>query len=685
MPKIDDLNYEIGVLRSKIHNLEKERGSIPKALTPFNRNIKAATMAQGRAWTPMPLYGVHLAICVDTRDPWKDNRIMIYCPVIHNLKNSSFLSESTLDWASPCSPFGSIDDVGCCFIPPEGSTVLIMFEGGDRSSPYYIGSTWIPAKADPETDEGDFSPSRERYRWGSGGQRNGDVKNGKINSLFPPWNNESYYGDDLKPEGTLTADETVGGLNINANDTQNIQVVGELEQTRTGVSGDGYSTQGWRSRDIPNIYGIKTPEKHFLQFVDGSFERERKLWGKRLVLQSSKGNILIFKDDNDQTAEEIFEHQYWDSFNDSLSTGGQPFSKVGNLHSVELNHTGVQLQSLGGGRLIIDDKIQGDLSPNQNNWVNGFPSSPESGQLLYRTMVRLESHTEHRITLSDHNEIQTNIRSPRDGIFLSTACGHFIGMIDHTSLEGKADTDRKIQIQSTSGHKLEMKDYQCSIQSPGTRAIGRYAGVGQRGYRDDGVYDSPNSKPDGQGLGERVCIKMTSGFGQFLLFEDGSNQQRPTEQYILLSNAPGKNDPFNFFRMNQVTQQKLVHLNCAGERLTTVERNYTRVTERGETLISTRNQLHLVREENMIDVVQNRNLIQFVKLGDHVVVARNGKHLTYALNGTAHLSLTSPHIILGNVPPEGGQSVDGAAPILLLGGQGDSPLPARISQWVIAN
>lgn len=684
MGLIDDLQHSIHELREKISNLEKERGSIPKSLTPFNRSIKATARTHGRAWVPLPLYGIHLGVCVDTRDPWKMGRIKVYCPVVHNLKRAKYLSESTLDWVMPCSSFGGIDDVGSVFVPPEGSAVLIMFENGNRESMYYVGSTWVPKKADPEINNSDFSPQRERYRWGDGSRRNSDIKNGLTDSLLPPFNNESYFGNDLKPEGTLTADESVSALNINANDTQNIQVVGSLDQQRTGVSGDGYSTQGWRSKDIPHMYGIKSPEKHFILFDDGSYERERKLWGKRVVLQSSKGNTLILKDDNDQTAEEIFQHPFWDSYNDSLSgSGGQPFSKVGNQHAIELNHTGIQLQSLGGGRLIIDDKIQGDVRPFQNEWNINFPPQPESGQKLYRTMVRLESHTEHRITLSDHHEDQENIRSDKDGIFLSSACGHYIGMIDHTSMDGKADENRKIHIKSTSGHQIEMKDYKCSIQSPKVRATGRYQGTGQRGYRDDGVYDDPNFQPDGKGSGEQVCLKITSGFGQYLLFEDGSNQEKPTEQFIQLSNAPGYNDPYNFLKMNQVTNRKLVHLNCAGERLTTVEENYTRVTQGGETLIANENQVHIVQEQNMIDIVQKQNLVQYVALGNHVIFCRQGQHLTYALNGTAHLSLTSPHIILGGVPPEGGEPPDGAAPVLLLGGE--APLPAHPSNWLIAN
>jgi len=117
MSIIHTLQNELEQLKDKIYNLEKERGSIPKSLTPFNRSIKATARSFGRAWIPLPLYGIHLGVCVDTRDPWKMGRITVYCPVVHNLKISQYMTETSLPWARPCSAFGAIDDMGSIFIP----------------------------------------------------------------------------------------------------------------------------------------------------------------------------------------------------------------------------------------------------------------------------------------------------------------------------------------------------------------------------------------------------------------------------------------------------------------------------------------------------------------------------------------------------------------------------------------
>jgi hypothetical protein len=682
---IDDLQYKLEELQEKIYTIERERGNIPRALSPFIKKQRAASRVFGKAWSPQALFGIHMAVCVDTRDPWKMGRILVYCPIIHNLRKTQVMSESTLHWAMPCSAFGSLDEVGSVFIPPEGSTVLILFEGGNRDSLFYIGCTWLPKRTDEISSSAGFTPLRERYRWsGSPGTRARDVRNQDPSHLLPPWNNESYFGNDYTVSSGPAGSES--DVTIQADETGNIIAAPNAGAENRIPGGGNYSTQGWRSADIPHIYGIKTPEKHFLQFDDGSFEREQKLWGKRVVLQSSKGHFLIFKDDNDKTAEELYLNRFFDTYNDAVATpGGNPFNKPHLGHTVELNHTGVQLQSFGGGRLIIDDKIRGDLEPGQNAWSSRFPPSPQSGgsQKLWRTMIRLESHTEHRITLSDHHEDQEFQRSPKDGIFINTATGHALQMQDHTDQSGNAGIQRKILLQSTSGHKLEMKDYRCTKQSKSSRSTGRYLGKGQRGYRDDNVYDNPSFISDGKGLPQQVCFKLTSGFGQFLLFEDGSNQQQVAEQFVQLANAPGKNDPFNFLKMNQQIGRKLVHLRCAGERLTTVELNYLRVTERNEVLVAKRNQIHVVEEQNMIDAVLKKNLIQFIKLGNDIIFCRQGRHLTYAFKNTVHLCFTGPHIFLGGVPPSGGKPDFGASPVLLLGGEG--PLPCRPSRYLISN
>ena len=199
---IQDLQFQLQKMQDKMRVIEMERGTIPRALSPFQAKTNARARTFAGTWTPQALFGIHMAICVDTRDPWKMGRIMVYCPVVHSLKGAILMTESSLPWAMPCSSFGSLDDMGGVFVPPEGSTVLIMFEGGNRESMFYVGSTWLPRRLSVATSAKDFTPQREMVRWGGegGGKRASDVRSPQLpDHLLPPWNNESYFGNDLKP------------------------------------------------------------------------------------------------------------------------------------------------------------------------------------------------------------------------------------------------------------------------------------------------------------------------------------------------------------------------------------------------------------------------------------------------------------------------------------------------------
>jgi hypothetical protein len=48
------------------------------------------------------------ALCIETVDPWKQNRVRFFHPLMHNPKSSLF----ALPFASPISPMGGFDDCG---------------------------------------------------------------------------------------------------------------------------------------------------------------------------------------------------------------------------------------------------------------------------------------------------------------------------------------------------------------------------------------------------------------------------------------------------------------------------------------------------------------------------------------------------------------------------------------------
>src|ERR1700753_2026451 len=72
------------------------------------------------------MFGMYTALCVETKDVWKQNRIRFFCPLFHDPSSPI----KSLPWAWPISSMGGFDDSGLSWVPPAGSTVCLIFEGG---------------------------------------------------------------------------------------------------------------------------------------------------------------------------------------------------------------------------------------------------------------------------------------------------------------------------------------------------------------------------------------------------------------------------------------------------------------------------------------------------------------------------------------------------------------------------
>ena len=72
----------------------------------------------------MAYYGIYRGSLMNTADPLMKGRVQVSVPVIGAVSGS---------WASPCREFKSTA------VPPVGSTVWVMFEGGDAASPVWMG------------------------------------------------------------------------------------------------------------------------------------------------------------------------------------------------------------------------------------------------------------------------------------------------------------------------------------------------------------------------------------------------------------------------------------------------------------------------------------------------------------------------------------------------------------------
>ena len=127
---------QVKVLERRIISLEQQLGGLGYSVKTIARQeMSAASRVVEQAES---MFGLYTALCIDTIDIWKQNRIRFFSPLFHNPK----MNVTKLPWAFPVSNFGGFDDCGSTWIPPAGSTVCILFENGNRSSPFYIGTTW---------------------------------------------------------------------------------------------------------------------------------------------------------------------------------------------------------------------------------------------------------------------------------------------------------------------------------------------------------------------------------------------------------------------------------------------------------------------------------------------------------------------------------------------------------------
>jgi len=251
---VQDLQEEVLQIKNFIKELNSNLGSIVKTSVSKTFNV----ITQDNTVT-----GMYTGLVVDTFDVFKQNRIRYFNPILINPLQSSDPQQSiritSLPWAFPISTFGGFDDSGSNWIPPAGSTVCLIFENGNRRAAYYIGTTWSRNRGKDGENLGLPVPEFDLLYKGRGENYLVGATDGS--QVFPPWNTESYNGYD-------------------------IDSIGDVEKNIDYI----------KRATFPNIYGMKTPEKHMIKMVDGDGKCNRK-W-KRMELMSGCGNWMIFKDDH---------------------------------------------------------------------------------------------------------------------------------------------------------------------------------------------------------------------------------------------------------------------------------------------------------------------------------------------------------------------------------------------------
>ena len=491
--------------------------------------------------TPNVMYGLTRALCIETVDPWKENRVRFYHPILHD-PNTTLLS---LPFASPVSSMGGFDDCGLNWVPPAGSTLVIFFEGGSRDAAFYIGTTWHRDRGSGGQKLLEVFPNREYSSIYAGHRKGYLVGPDDESQVLPPWNTESYNGNDIDNIAQFTEDP--------------------LEQTRT---------------TYPNIYGFKTPEKHMLKMVDGNAKCNRR-W-KRIELMSGCGNWLIMKDDHlhyggqwahpscpptpgggslDICSKSSGDNPYLTDFQgqplegddgcDANILGGHP-STPGNppnpptpyynsqggankffKHKNEcrpykgpgtpqnnkcsLPQSGVQIISIGGHTMCMDDSVE--QPKGKPVWERSMESFDFGCTDKCMGVFWAKSMTGHSFVMSDV-EKETKLRGDQNYIQLLTATGNRIEMNDETIGKGEdcqsppnvAGPKRGITMESTSKHHFMMIDHLNEQCSPCRKEGGQ-----------------PKAKAT------RAYCEWKTGYGMWMRMSDDFSQEKTQQQWLQIT------------------------------------------------------------------------------------------------------------------------------------------------------
>ena len=336
---------DLAELKNRLATIENQMGGMKYDMRDVARNeiTQNATVTDQSQMQ----YGLYTALCIDTIDIWKQNRIRFYSPLFHNPK----LKIEELPWAHAISNMGGFDDCGMTWVPPAGSTVCILFENGSRSSPYYVGTTWHRNRGPDGKHTWGYNITEYYKIWE--GQRKGYLVGPDDGSqVLPPWNTENYNGFDL-----------TSGVDFSQN------------------------PEAQRLITYPNIYGFKTPEKHMIKMVDGDPKCNRK-W-KRFEIMSSCGNWIMLKDDHLHYAGQwahpdcggvvkegetsCVEDAYNQSQIDKYRLGlGQQAANVGQTKNANTVITGNPTTLISPKHGLVDGQLIHIVDANSNPPVDGY-------------------------------------------------------------------------------------------------------------------------------------------------------------------------------------------------------------------------------------------------------------------------------------------------------------------------
>lgn len=464
--QFEELNERLKVLENRFSELGYDMTSLVQS--EYKKKWKIMPQAETH-------FGMFTALCVDTIDPWKQNRVRFFSPLHHD----NDTPVKSLPFADCIASFGGFDDSGSNWVPPAGSTLCIVFENGSREAPYYIGTTWHRDRGPDGSHNWKYNID-EYYRLHEGRRKGYYVGPDDGSQVFPPWNTENYNGYDI---------DSIADFENDPSAQQNIT--------------------------NPNIYGFKTNEKHSLKLVDGDYKANFK--NKRIEMYSACGNYFIMKDDS--------LHSCGDWANPGCG-GGNPYAKhksecrpfrgpgTPQNNKCELDQTGIQLLSISGHSFIFDDSVE---SPNViPKWENSMESFSYGDNNTYKGRVKIISSTGHVFEMSDV-ESQSELRGEENYIRLKSATGNLIELNDHTTGSSGcagcppnlAGSKRGITMQSTSNHFIRMIDEENEQCAP---------------CRKEGGVPAPKAK--------KAYVQIRTGYGLEIMMKDEASQEETQSQHI---------------------------------------------------------------------------------------------------------------------------------------------------------
>lgn len=492
------------VLTDDLYSLNQRLKNLEERLSEIGYDTKRIVQSEIKRKWKIPAqattaFGMQLALCVETIDPWKQNRVRYFNPLFHTPKTPL----KSLPFAFPISPMGGFDDCGLTWVPPAGSTVCLVYENGHRDSAFYIGTTWHRDRGPDGNHK--FALPIEEYEKIHEGHRKGYLVGPNDGSqVFPPWNTENANGFDID-----------------------------------SISDFDSNPEAQRKTTYAHIYGMKTPQKHMEKWVDGDYKCNHRY--KRMEWKSSLGNWMIFKDDYlhpcGQWAHPKCCSSGGGSEIDCTDSDGNPIEKPDckskNLmqgecsnpyfkqesecrpykgpgtpqnNKCDLPQAGIQLLSYGGCSFVMDDSVE--EPEGIPNWEKGLEPFGFGCTDKFTGKTYWVSVTGHRIEMSDKEE-DTNLRGEENYIRIISASGNSIELNDHTVGECVAGEKRGIKIVSTSNHSIELIDEGNKQCSPERKEGGE-----------------PTADAD------KALIRIRSGYGIEIEINDSTSQKETKDQFL---------------------------------------------------------------------------------------------------------------------------------------------------------